>query len=87
MIWSDDLGDVAANRDAAFPPLHAEDDDGTLATVLSVRVPYKINPARRRQLSDALIEWAQDQGLADFLSEDMVVVSSVDWPKIKEDSK
>lgn len=81
MSWQGDLGDVAANRDAAFPPLHADDDDGTLNTVLSVRVPYKINPARQRQLLDSLMKWADGQGLTDYLSEDQVLLSSVDWPK------
>lgn len=84
MSWIDRLGDVAANRDHVFPPLHAEDDDGTLNTVLSIRVPYKINPARRRQLTDSLMRWAQDQGLMDWLPEDVVLVSSVDWPRKEE---
>lgn len=71
MTWRHELlGDVAANRDAAFPPLHAEDDNGAWDTVLLVRVPYLVNSHRYQDLLDSLRRWAEDQGLADFLSED-----------------
>jgi hypothetical protein len=81
-----ELGDVAANRDAAFPPLHDEADDGCWDTVIQARVPYLVNSHRWSDLLESLRRWAEDQGLADFLAEDETGIGygMRPEPKIKE---
>jgi hypothetical protein len=87
VTWgSDELGDVAANRDVAFPPLHAEHDNGAWDTVFTIRVPYLVNGARYRGLIAGLERWADDQGLTDFLPEgDSLSYTARPATKIKED--
>lgn len=65
-----ELGDVAGNRDAAFPPLHDDMDMGVFETRFMVVVPFMVNGARFRDLLDSLKRWVEDQGLADFLPEE-----------------
>ena len=76
-LGPDELEGVAANRDYAFPPLHAEDDDGTRATEFRIVVPYHVNPQRWGQLIDSLHAWADRQGLTDYIDPNQIEVSTL----------
>jgi hypothetical protein len=75
------MDEVQANRDFVFPPLQAEDDDGSLDTEFSVTVPFKVSPQRWGALSTSLRQWADDQGLLDFIDQDQIGVVAVYLPK------
>lgn len=78
MTWDENNDDlVVANRDYAFPPLHAEDDDGTRATEFQIVVPYHVNPQRWGQLIDSLHAWADRQGLTDYIDPNQIEVSTL----------
>lgn len=73
MTWGPrELGGVDANRDYAFPPLHAEHDPGNIETVFKVIVPFKVNGERFTALIESLKRWAEQQGLEDFIEPDQL---------------
>lgn len=70
-----------ANRDFVFPPLQAEDDNGSMNTEFSVMVPFKVTPGRWGVLMDSLKHWAEEQGLADFVDPEQITVVVMHLPK------
>ena len=78
MTWDENNDDlVGANRDYAFPPLHAEDDDGSWVTAFTVTVPFKVNGQRLRQLIDGLKEWVEAEGLDDYIDPDQITYTAM----------
>lgn len=68
MTWGpDELGDVRANRDLAFPPLHADHDPGNVQTLFQVMVPFMVNRERFDQLMAGLRHFVEREGLADYI--------------------
>lgn len=81
----EDVDLISANRDYAFPPLQAEDDDGSWDTEFKIIVPFAVNQERWKRLGDSLLDWARVQGLSDFLDPETITIMIRNLPKVLDE--